>query len=108
MGTPVAVDVARAADILKDYDVVVIGEYHDHLANNLAELALLRALRPRVPGLALSMEQFERDVQPVVDDYLAGRIGEATLKREGRAWGNYDEAYRPRGIDVRGERSSGE
>ena len=65
------------------------------LANHLAELALLRALRERVPALALSMEQFERDVQPVVDDYLAGRIGEATLKHDGRAWSNYDEAYRP-------------
>ena len=92
---PVPVDAAGAADILKDYDVIVIGEYHDHLANHLAELALLRALRQRVPGLALSMEQFERDVQPVVDDYLAGRVGEATLKRDGRAWSNYDEAYRP-------------
>lgn len=96
-GGPVSVqmDVNRAADILKDYDVIFVGEYHDHLANHLAELALLRALRQRVPNLALSMEQFERDVQPVVDDYLAGRIGEATLKRDGRAWSNYDEAYRP-------------
>jgi uncharacterized iron-regulated protein len=94
-GSPVAVDINRVADLLKDYDVIVVGEYHDHLANHLAELALLRALRLRAAGLALSMEQFERDVQPVVDDYLAGRIGEATLKREGRAWSNYDEAYRP-------------
>lgn len=92
-GTPL--DLAQAADLLKDYDVIVLGEYHDHLANHLAELALLRALQQRVPDLALSMEQFERDVQPVVDDYGAGRIGEATLKREGRAWSNYDEAYRP-------------
>jgi uncharacterized iron-regulated protein len=92
---PVAIDVDKAADILKDYDVIFVGEYHDHLANHLAEMALLRALRQRVPSLALSMEQFERDAQPVVDDYLAGRIGEASLKREGRAWRNYDEAYRP-------------
>ncbi len=94
-GARAAMDVAQAAEYLKDYDVIVIGEYHDHIANHLAELALLRALRERVPALALSMEQFERDVQPVVDDYLAGRIGEATLKHDGRAWSNYDEAYRP-------------
>src|SRR3954462_2571150 len=92
---PVAVDLNAAADILKDYDVIFVGEYHDHLANHLAEMALLRALHQRAPQLALSMEQFERDVQPAVDDYLAGRAGEATLKREGRAWKNYDEAYRP-------------
>jgi uncharacterized iron-regulated protein len=45
--------------------------------------------------VALSLEQFERDVQPVVDDYLAGKIGEETLKSKGRAWDNYAEAYRP-------------
>jgi uncharacterized iron-regulated protein len=91
----VAVDVDKAADMLAAYDVIFVGEYHDHLANHLAELALLRALRQRAPALALSMEQFERDTQPAVDDYLAGRTGEASLKREGRAWRNYDEAYRP-------------
>jgi uncharacterized iron-regulated protein len=85
----------QAADALKNYDVVFLGELHDHIANHLAEMALLRALQARAPRVALSMEQFERDVQPVVDDYLAGRIGEETLKSKGRAWDNYAEAYRP-------------
>ena len=45
------------------------------------------------------MEQFERDgVQPVVDDdYLAGRIGEETLKSKGRAWENYAGGLSPAG-----------
>jgi hypothetical protein len=90
-----AVSVDQAADALKNYDVVFLGELHDHIANHLAEMALLRALKTRTPAVALSMEQFERDVQPVVDDYLAGRIGEESLKSKGRAWDNYAEAYRP-------------
>jgi uncharacterized iron-regulated protein len=90
-----AVSVDQAADALKNYDVVFLGELHDHIANHLAEMALLRTLQARVPGVALSLEQFERDVQPVVDDYLAGRIGEESLKSKGRAWDNYAEAYRP-------------
>ncbi len=92
-GTPLSVD--QAADMLKDYDVVFVGELHDHTGNHLAEMALFRALHARAPALALSMEQFERDVQPVLDDYLAGRIGEDALRQKGRAWGNYAEAYRP-------------
>src|SRR5579884_1575018 len=72
----------QAADILKDYDVVFVGEFHDHIANHLAELAILEALHQRVPKLALSMEQFERDRQAKVDDYLAGKIGEETLTRD--------------------------
>src|SRR4029453_2658262 len=56
-----AISVDQAADVLKDFDVVFVGELHDHIANHLAEMALLRAIQQRVPHLALSMEQFERD-----------------------------------------------
>jgi len=92
---PAYVTVAQAADLLKNYDVIFLGEWHDDTANHIAEMDLLRALHDRSPQLALSMEQFERDVQPVVDDYLAGRIGEDALISKGRAWGNYAESYRP-------------
>jgi uncharacterized iron-regulated protein len=89
-----AISTDQAADALKDFDVIFVGELHDHIANHLAEMALLRALRERVPHLALSMEQFERDRQTVLDEYLAGKIGEETLT-DGLGWGNYAEAYRP-------------
>jgi uncharacterized iron-regulated protein len=87
--------VDQLADALKDSDVVFFGEWHDHPGNHLAEMALFRAMHQRSPQLALSLEQFERDVQPVVDDYMAGRIGEEALQRRGRAWSNYAESYRP-------------
>jgi uncharacterized iron-regulated protein len=92
---PAYVTVAQAADELKNYDVVFLGEWHDHAGNHLAEMELFREMYARAPQLALSMEQFERDVQPVVDDYMAGRIGEEALQQKARAWGNYAEAYRP-------------
>ena len=92
---PTVVSVDHAADALQDYDVIFLGEWHDHAGNHLAEMALFRALHARAPLLALSLEMFERDVQPVVDDYMAGRIGEDALRRRGRAWGNYAESYRP-------------
>lgn len=89
-----ALTVDQVANALEVYDVIFVGELHDHIANHLAELALLRAIYARAPHIALSMEQFERDQQSTVDDYLAGRIGEGTLT-SGLAWKNYDEAYRP-------------
>lgn len=92
---PVYLTVAQAADLLKNYDVIFLGEWHDDAANHLAEMDLLRAIHDRAQQLALSMEQFERDVQPVVDDYMAGRIGEDALISKARAWGNYAESYRP-------------
>lgn len=92
---PVSIAVENLADALKDYDVVLFGEWHDHPGNHLAEMALFRALAMRTEKLALSLEQFERDVQPVLDDYLQGKIGEEALRNRGRAWGNYAESYRP-------------
>jgi uncharacterized iron-regulated protein len=38
---------------------------------------------------------FERDVQPVLDDYLAGRIDEAGFLAAARPWPNYADDYRP-------------
>jgi uncharacterized iron-regulated protein len=58
-------------------------------------MALFRALHERAPALTLSMEQFERDVQPALDDYLAGKIGENPFMDKSRAWGNYTTSYRP-------------
>ena len=84
-----------AAAVLATYDVVFIGEEHRHPGNHLAEMVLFRAIHARAPALSLSMEQFERDVQPLVDDYLAGKIGENPFTDKARAWDNYDTSYRP-------------
>jgi len=84
-----------AADALAGYDVVFIGEAHQHPGNHLAEMALFRAIYQRHPALTLSMEQFERDTQGVVDNYLAGKIGENPFVRDARAWSNYTTSYRP-------------
>ena len=92
---PTVVTVAQAADALAHYDVVFLGESHRHPGNHLAEMALFRAIQERVGAVTLSMEQFERDVQPVVDEYLAGKIGETPFLGESRAWDNYATSYRP-------------
>jgi len=93
-GSSTTVTVEQVADALKDFDVIFVGEFHDHIANHLAEMALLRTIHVRASKIALSMEQFERDRQEKVDDYLAGKIGEETLTN-GLSWKNYAEAYRP-------------
>jgi uncharacterized iron-regulated protein len=92
---PRVVSVSELADALVKYDVVIFGEIHGHPGVHLQELELLRALHKRDPRWILSLEQFERDVQGVVDDYLAGRIGERALIGRGRAWDNYPSSYRP-------------
>nr|WP_241824652.1 ChaN family lipoprotein [Salinivibrio sp. IB282] len=77
-----------------DADVVLIGEWHGHPGVHRFQTELLSQLASE-HSVALSMEQFSRDAQPVLNQYLAGEIGEDTLKRQANAWDNYDGSYRP-------------
>ena len=85
----------QVADDLSEYDVVFFGEDHTHPGNHLAQMQLFQALHQRYPSMSLSLEQFERDTQSIVDQYLAGEIGEKVLEKDGRAWPNYKGSYRP-------------
>jgi|SRR5690625_468490 len=85
----------QVAKDLSEYDVVFFGEYHGHSGVHLAQMKLFRALHDQHPAMTLSMEQFERDTQKYVDQYLAGEIGEKVLEKDGRAWDNYAQSYRP-------------
>ncbi|HSH26578.1 MAG TPA: ChaN family lipoprotein, partial [Wenzhouxiangella sp.] len=86
---------AEVADDLSGYDVVFFGEFHGHSGIHLAQMQLFRALHERSDALTLSLEQFERDTQKVVDSYLAGEIGEKAMQEDARAWDNYEQSYRP-------------
>ena len=83
------------ADLAKA-DVVFLGETHnDDTTHRFERFVYDSLLRHRDSKVVLAMEMFERDVQSHVDDYLAGRIDEATFLAAARPWGNYREAYRP-------------
>ena len=98
---------ASLADIIEAMpgaEAVLIGEIHTDPVGHWIEAELLRgaletaraddpsgALRP----VALSMEMFERDVQDVVNEYLADLITESQFKGSARPWEYYDTDYRP-------------
>ena len=76
-------------------DVVFFGEQHGDPETHRAETAILDALGRTGRPLILSLEMFERDVQRVVDDYLAGRVSEADFLARSRPWPRYATDYRP-------------
>jgi uncharacterized iron-regulated protein len=80
---------------LADSQVVLFGEYHSHPAIHLAQLRLLEALYQQQNQLSLSMEQFNRSQQTVLNSYLANEIGEEWLIKQTKAWDNYRSDYRP-------------
>lgn len=83
------------AEALSQADVVFLGEQHDHGLGHRLELEILRALHARRARVALSMEMFERDVQIILDEYLAGHITESAFLQAARPWSNYRTDYRP-------------
>lgn len=76
-------------------DVVFFGEQHDDVETHFAEFALLEGIGRRRSRVVLSLEMFERDVQPLLDGYLAGRITEAAFLEKARPWDRYPTDYRP-------------
>ncbi len=80
---------------LSDYDVVFFGEFHDKDAIHRMEEQVLEGLyRQHKDTLVLSMEMFERDVQPKMDSYLAGTITEKDFLADSRPWPRYQTDYR--------------
>ena len=89
------VSFAQFANAVAANDLVFFGEQHDDPATHAAEQAVLAALGERRPHVIVSLEMFERDVQPLLDQYLAGTILEANFLAGGRPWDNYLTDYRP-------------
>ncbi|WP_158861423.1 ChaN family lipoprotein [Lunatibacter salilacus] len=79
---------------MEDVDVLFFGEEHDDSIAHQIQAVLFENLLEVYKDVTLSLEMFERDVQLVMDEYLADHITEAKLREEGRAWKNYDD-YSP-------------
>lgn len=85
-----------AVQQLAGADAVFLGETHLDRLTHEAEFELLRALAEARDGqVTLALEMFERDAQPALDDYLAGRVSEADFLARARPWPNYRTDYRP-------------
>ncbi len=94
------------SDPLTYADVILIGEWHTHTGIHRFQTDLLNTLGTP-GGTALSLEQFSRDKQGILDQYLRYEIGEQTLIQQAKTWPNYESDYRPlielarsRSIDV--------
>jgi uncharacterized iron-regulated protein len=85
---------AQMIERLARADVVFVGEQHDDPETHRAEAELLDAIGRMGRPVVLSLEMFERDVQPVLDDYLAGRVNERDFLARSRPWERYATDYR--------------
>lgn len=95
-GRPTDLDAVVAA--LGGADVVFLGEVHNDPTAHALQRRLLEAAHRRHGTdrpVALALEMFERDVQLVLDEYLAGLVRERDFLEAARPWSNYATDYRP-------------
>ncbi|MDP8200666.1 MAG: ChaN family lipoprotein [Candidatus Tenebribacter burtonii] len=83
------------AERLSDYDVIFFGEYHDNRILHSLEFELLKMFYANNKNMIVSMEMFERDVQPVLDQFLNDEISEEDFLANSRPWPNYETNYKP-------------
>ena len=82
-------------DAARQSDVVFVGETHNDAMTHRLEAAIFEGVAARRNGkVALSMEMFARDVQPVLDRFVAGTIDEAAMLADANPWANYRTGYR--------------
>jgi uncharacterized iron-regulated protein len=79
---------------MRDRDVLLFGEEHNDSVSHYLEHTLLEMLHAKYNDVALSLEMFDRDVQPVMDEYLHGFIKEKHFLKDARVWSNYKD-YKP-------------
>lgn len=91
-----AVTFGKMINSLKDYDVVLFGEYHNNSVNHWLELKTAEALFEKKGNrLILGCEMYERDNQEAIDRYLSGDINDEKLGEEARLWNNHKTDYLP-------------
>lgn len=96
------------ADVLEAMDkadALLVGETHDDVVGHGVETQIFIRAAQRMGAVGdgegeerpvvLSLEMFERDVQYVLDEYLADLITEDQFKKSSRPWDRYDTDYRP-------------
>jgi len=90
-GTELVTEAARRA-------VVLLGEQHDNVDHHRWQLQMLAALHARRPDMVIGFEMFPRRLQPVLDRWVAGELGEAEFLRQtdwSRVWGFDAQWYLP-------------
>lgn len=98
--TPIVVESAKSATLpelmtqLRAERLVYVGETHTAYADHLLQLEVLRGMAAHPQGLAVGVEWIQARFQPVLDDYLAGRIDEAEFLRRTEYYDRWRFDYR--------------
>ena len=91
---PQALSFAAIMEKIADRRVVYVGENHTRNEDHLLQLRVIRALFAQNPKLAIGMEMFSREAQPVLDRYVAGELNEKEFLKQSGYFSKWSFDYR--------------
>ncbi|MFA6499343.1 MAG: ChaN family lipoprotein [Desulfurivibrionaceae bacterium] len=91
---PQALSFAAIMEQIGDKRVVYVGESHTRNEDHLLQLRVIRALFAQNPKLAIGMEMFSREAQPVLDRYVAGELTEREFLKQSGYFSKWSFDYR--------------
>lgn len=68
------IGLSRLVDTIATRRIIFIGEVHDMRAHHALQLAIIKALHDRHVPLAIGVEMFSFDAQPLLDRWVAGDV----------------------------------
>lgn len=90
------VPLAKAAHLLAEANVVLVGESHDDPGHHAVQLQIVKSLRLSGYPVAVGLEMFQHREQQVLDKWVAGSLSESDMaKAFARNWGESWPLYRP-------------
>ncbi|MFH1019905.1 MAG: ChaN family lipoprotein, partial [Pseudomonadota bacterium] len=91
---PKALSFAAIIEQIAEARAVYVGENHTRLEDHLLQLRVIRGLFAQNPKLAIGMEMFSREVQPILDRYVAGELSERELLKQSEYFSKWGYDYR--------------
>lgn len=80
--TGIEISEERLLDLLASARVIYVGEVHDSLEDHRIQLEILKGLWERFPGkVTVGMEMFRTPVQPDLDRWIEGRLGDKEFQK---------------------------
>ena len=95
-GNPATIE--QIIEAIGENEAVFLGEQHDDAVAHAIQFEIFKRVVAEYASkrrIGLTLEMFERDVQTVIDEYVAGQISENHFMLSSRPWGNYKTDYRP-------------
>ena len=79
---------------IADKRAVYVGESHTRYEDHLLQLRVIRTLFLQNPKLAIGMEMFSREAQPLLDRYVAGELSEHEFLKQSKYFSKWGFDYR--------------